>query len=199
MKVYIRKCQSEEADQRAIHHTLHCIGQQIYKQVVVRTTDTDFLILVISYLGGFISYDTLAVSVYAEMINSSIFYDTGKIIAFLGPDIFKALSFFYAFTGCNIVSSFYGKGKCKAWDTWMGSEHKNTYTNLFSRLGNKPESVSDNCLNIIERFVVEIYIPSAQNIPSYSLASVRLENFVRSSDNYLRKLPPCRETLREED
>ena len=199
MKLYIRKCQSEEANQRVIHHTLHCIGQQIYKQIVVQTIDTDFLILVISYLGGFISYDTSAVNVYAEMINSSIFYDIGKIIAFLGPDIFKALSFFCAFTRCNIVASFYGKGKCKAWDTWMGSEHKNTYTNLFSRLGNKPESVSDNYLNIIERFVVELYIPSAQNIPSYSLASVRLENFVRSSDNYLRKLPPCRETLREED
>ena len=83
------------------------------------------------------------------MINSVIFYDNGKIIAFLGPDICKALPFFYAFTGCDIVSSFYGKGKCKAWDTWLASEHKNTYTELFSRLGNKPESVSDNDLDII--------------------------------------------------
>ena len=60
----------------------------------------------------------------------------------------------------------------------MGSEHKNTYTNLFSRLGNKPEFVNDNDLDIIERFVVELYIPYVQNTSSYSLASVRLENFV---------------------
>ena len=80
----------------------------------------------------------------------------------------------------------------------MGSEHKNTYTNLFSRLGNKPESVSDNDVDIIERFVVELYIPSAQNTSSYSLGSARLENFVRSSDNNLRKLPPSREALRKQ-
>ena len=41
----------------------------------------------------------------------------------------------------------------------MDSEHKNTYTDLFSRLGNKPESVSDNDLVIIERFADELYVP----------------------------------------
>ena len=40
----------------------------------------------------------------------------------------------------------------------MGSEHENTYTNQFSRLGNKPESVSDCDVDIIERLVVERYI-----------------------------------------
>ena len=33
---------------------------------------------------------------------------------------------------------------------------KNIYTKKFSRLGNKPESISDNDLDIIERFVVEL-------------------------------------------
>ena len=51
--VSIRKYQSEEADQRGIRHTLDCVGQQIYKQIVVRTIDTDVLILLMSYLGGF--------------------------------------------------------------------------------------------------------------------------------------------------
>ena len=122
------------------------------------------------------------------IINSSIFYDNGKIIAFLGTYICKALPFFYAFTECDIISSFYEKGKCKAWDTWLASEHRNTYTELFSRLGNKPEFVSDNDLDIIERFVVELHIPSAQNTSSYFLASV----------NDLRKLPPSREALQEQ-
>ena len=108
-----------------IRQKLHCAGQQIYKLIVVQTIDTDVLILLILYL-GFTSYDTSAANVYAEMINSSIFYDTGKFIAFLGRDICKALPSSYAFTGCDIVSSFYGREKCKAWGTWMGSEHKNT-------------------------------------------------------------------------
>ena len=130
------------------------------------------------------------------MTNNSMFYDMGKIIVSLGPDIWKTLPFFYAFTGCDIISSFYGKGKYEAWDTWMGNEHKNTYTNLFSRLRNKPESASDNDLDILERFVVELCLPSEQNTSSYSLASLRLENFVRSLDNDLRKLPPSQEGLR---
>ena len=41
----------------------------------------------------------------------------------------------------------------------MESEHKNTYTDLFSRLGNKPESASDNDPDIIERFADELYVP----------------------------------------
>ena len=45
-----RKCQSEKADQRVIRHTLHCVGQQIYYQIVVRTIDTDVLILLIMML-----------------------------------------------------------------------------------------------------------------------------------------------------
>ena len=77
----------------------------------------------------------------------------------------------------------------------MDSEHKNTYIDLFSRLGKTPESVSDNNVDITERFVVELYIQNAQNTSSYSLGSARLENFVCSSDDNLRKLPPIREAL----
>ena len=48
----------------------------------------------------------------------------------------------------------------------MGSEHKNTYTDVFSRLGKKPESASYNDLDIIKRLAVELCIPSAQNTSS---------------------------------
>ena len=46
--------------------------------------------------------------------------------------------------------------------------------------------------------MVELYIPSAQNTSSYSLASARLGNSVCSSDNDLRKLPTSREGLCEQ-
>ena len=38
--VSIRKCQLVEGNQRVMRHTLHCVGQQIYKQIVVRTIGT---------------------------------------------------------------------------------------------------------------------------------------------------------------
>ena len=140
--VSIVKCQSEEADQRIIRHSLHCVDQDFYNQIVVRTIDTDVLILLISNLGGF-RYDAISdVDIYANMINSSIYYDIGKIVAFLGTEVCKALPFFYSFTGCDIVPSFYGKGKCKAWDIWMSSEHKDHYCDLFAKLCNKPDCVT---------------------------------------------------------
>ena len=50
--ISITKCQSEEADQNLIRHTLHIIENYIhFKRIVVRTIDTDFLILLISYIG----------------------------------------------------------------------------------------------------------------------------------------------------
>ena len=30
----------------------------------------------------------------------------------------KGLHFFYAFTGCDVVSAFHGKGERAAWQTW---------------------------------------------------------------------------------
>ena len=65
-----------------MRHTLQCVCQQIYKQIVVRTIDADVLILPISHLGSFTSHDTSAVNVYAEMVNSSIFYDMKKSLHF---------------------------------------------------------------------------------------------------------------------
>ena len=37
----------------------------------------------------------------------------------LGPERCIALPMFHAFTGCDTVSSFFGRGKKTAWDTWM--------------------------------------------------------------------------------
>ena len=50
-------------------------------------------------------------------------------------DICKALPFFYAFSGCDTVSSFHGKGKCTMFDHCMTSDIKANLTSIFIRLG----------------------------------------------------------------
>jgi ABC-type transport system involved in cytochrome bd biosynthesis fused ATPase/permease subunit len=42
----------------------------------------------------------------------------------LGPDKSRVLPLFHAFTGCDTVSAFGGKGKKSAWEAW------NVYPNL---------------------------------------------------------------------
>ena len=41
-----------------------------------------------------------------------------NVVAALGPSTGSALLAFHAFTGCDTTSSFCGRGRKTAWDTW---------------------------------------------------------------------------------
>ena len=62
---------------------------------------------------------------------SEIYYGIKAIIQELECNICRALPFFYALSGCGIVSSFYGKGKCRAYDVWLKSSQKDDLTEVF--------------------------------------------------------------------
>ena len=80
--------------------------------------------------------DVVVLAITATQLNISelrIAFGTGKNFKFiaaheiartLGPDKCIALPMFHAFTGCDNVSSFGGRGKKTAWDTW------NTYDDV---------------------------------------------------------------------
>ena len=74
----------------------------------------------------------------------------------LGPDICPALPFFYAFTGCDTVSSFYGKGKCKAYDAWVKSKRKDNFTDVFVKLGEKPTDGTSDHIDILGSFMLQL-------------------------------------------
>ena len=97
----------------------------------------------------------------------------------------------FLLTGCDTVSSFTGKGKCKAWDAWFNSENKGAFTSVFTELGNQPKEVTEVQLKKIEEFVCLVYGVSEKN----SLGAHRLSKFQKSTDDDLRKLPPSREAL----
>ena len=72
----------------------------------------------------------------------------------LGPDKASTLPMFHAPTGFDTVSSFRGRGKKTAWDVW----------NLFSQLTPvlkvlkaSPQEITEECMAVLERFVVLIY------------------------------------------
>ena len=119
------------------------------------------------------------------------YYDVISAIFDLGKETCNALSFFNAFTGCDTVSSFFSKGKCRPWDAWHQSEQKDVLSNLFSELGNKPSRISLDQINMLEKFVLEIYAVRKVD----SLTQARLDKFMMSTDNDLQKLLPSREAL----
>ena len=118
-QISVRPSEAEEADQRLVRHTLNLING--YKNILVRTIETDILVLVISYIG---KVELNGIEIYAYLTNSGRCYSIKQIIRELGSDIFLALPFFYAFTEPDTVSSFYGKGKCKAYDVSVKRERK---------------------------------------------------------------------------
>ena len=75
--VPVRPCAAEEADQRLVRHTLNLIHND-YKNILVRTIDTDVLILLISYIAQLeVGGD---VNIHAYLINSNKYYDIKTII-----------------------------------------------------------------------------------------------------------------------
>ena len=71
------------------------------------------------------------------------------------------------------------------------SNQKDALTNVFSELGNKPSRHLLDQINVLEKFVLEIC--DVRKVDS--LTQARLDKFMTSTDNDLRKLRPCRAAL----
>ena len=82
-----------------------------------------------------------------------IWYNILSLIEHLTIDICKALPFFYAFTECDTVSSFNGKGECTCFDTWMESKKKSDLTKTFTKFENMPELINSDGKNTLEFLV----------------------------------------------
>ena len=119
-----------------------------YKNILVCTIDTDVVVLLISHIGWVELGD---VHIHAYLVNSEIYYGIRAIIQELESNICCTLPFFYALAGCDTVSSFYGKGKCKVYDVWLKSSQKDDLTEVFIQLAETPAEVTPNMMNVFER------------------------------------------------
>ena len=118
--------------------------------VSIRTVDTDVVVLAVTS---------------AQRLNITelwIAFGAGKKFRYLParemanplcPDRCVAWPKFHAFTGCDTVSCFGGKGKRTAWDIWNAYDE---VTPAFCALAATPESV-ENWLGLLERFVALLY------------------------------------------
>ena len=81
-----------------MRHVRDAVSQG-YESVIVRTIDTDVLVLLISFATSLDAPDS---SIYAAMCSTEkyvSYYNVKEIESKLGSDVNKALPFFYAFTG----------------------------------------------------------------------------------------------------
>ena len=114
-----------------------------HRRIMLRTVDTDVVVL--------------AVSTVVSMENTQLWivFGTGKHLRYipaheiatsLGAEKAQTLPMFHAFTGCDTVSSFAGKGKKTALDTWRSF---NAATEVFARLVTRPTSLDNVCTRVI--------------------------------------------------
>jgi hypothetical protein len=66
----------------------------------------------------------------------------------------RALPFFHAFSGCDTVPAFTGKGKKSCWQAWNVFPDA---TEVSRRLSSPIDNVGSDCWDIIEAFVIIMY------------------------------------------
>ena len=111
----IQPCNHEEADTRLLLHVLHASKNGFKKQLIV-TVDTDVVVLAIHH---FFSLNLQELWVEIGVGKNRRWLPIHLYAATLKEDICKALSFWFALTGCDSVSMFAGRGKKTAWSVWQ--------------------------------------------------------------------------------
>ena len=63
-----------------------------------------------------------------------------ELVCAIGPEKMSGMLFFHAFTGCDVVSSFNGKGKKTAWQIWNVC---NEASIIFTKLSQCPSKIEE--------------------------------------------------------
>ena len=88
------------------------------------------------------------------------------------------------------MSYFGGKGKKTAWKVWMAF---NDVTEAFCDLANKPSSINDESINLLERFIVLLYDITSNE---HSVNKARQQLFTKKGRT-IDGLPPTKAALIE--
>ena len=175
----------EEADTRVLLHAKHAADHG-YKAVVITAEDTDILVLALALNG------TIRCAVYQRRGTQSRqqYIDINKMALHHGDDMRKAIIGLHAFTGCDTLSAFAGKGKVKPLKLLQKCP------DFYKCLGNLGESweLSDEQFRDLEAFTCRMYLP--QLLSCCDINECRYLMFcTRKGEGDSSQLPPCHDTL----
>ncbi|XP_071817001.1 uncharacterized protein [Apostichopus japonicus] len=173
-------CNHEEADTRMFLHAEHAAKD--HPAVVIRSPDTDVAVL------GVTHYQSIQSCLYFDTgtKNKRRIIDIGSISTSLGIDKARGLLGLHAFTGCDSVSSFYGKGKAKSLSSFLNDDGAVSAMNQLGSHAVVTESLLIEC----ETFVCKLYGSETTT----SVNQLRHENFTRTQVKSSR-LPPNKDSL----
>ena len=182
----LEPCCQEEADSRILLHVQDCAKKGI-DRVMIRTTDTDVVVLAIANM-----YTIPVSEIWVAFgVGKNFRYIPAHLIATqLGERRSRALPFFHAMTGCDTVSFFAGKGKKTAWEVWRAFPE---ITDIFCSLSAGPETVLEDWMNKLQRFVVLLHDKTST---VWFVNQARQTLFAQQSRS-LESIPPTAHALKQ--
>ena len=180
------ECTHEEADTRIIVHLQHAVDTGAQK-ILIRTVDTDVVVLLIGQLPTLLrSHPHIEVWVAFGMGKGFCHYNINAVCQHLGEDTARALPLFHAFTGSDTTSCFLEKGKKSAWKVWKSYPD---VTGAFLHIVEnpfQPVEASSPHIQCIERFTVLLYDVTSNLL---SVNEARRELFCKKQRS-LENIPP---------
>ncbi|CAM4733150.1 unnamed protein product [Leuciscus chuanchicus] len=158
-----------------------------YQSIVICSEDTDVFIMSLAF---------------CDKIEAPLFLKCGtrtrtrlvairKVAATVGMDTCRALIGLHAYTGCDTVSAFAGKGKTRALTLLMNN--KETQDTLL-KLGQEWD-LSPELSNKLEAFTCVLYAPKASTT---MINKLRYHLFcAKKGEIESHQLPPCKNSLRQ--
>ena len=107
-------CSHEEANTKMFVHVNDAITQDNFRLVLIRSVDTDVVVLAVNAAYRF----NVEIFVAFGTGNSFTGIKAHQLTQKLGPEKCVAILLFHSFTGCGTTSFFSGRGKMSAWTVW---------------------------------------------------------------------------------
>ena len=176
----------EEADTRVILHAVHAARSR-FASVVVVSEDTDVLILLLAFKSSISS----SLFIKCGSQTRVKYIDVSRVVESIGANICRSLPGFHAFTGCDTVSAFAGRGKVSGYRIVSRSAE---FQGIFQQLGTEWD-LSDHLYCSLEKFTCSVY---CSNPGTSDINELRYRLFcLKRGDVESNQLPPCRDMLRK--
>lgn len=175
------KSDHEEADTRMLLHAMHAHTSKPGNHIIVQSPDTDVAVI--------------ALHCSPKLTDSKLWFATGtgnkkRLLSIstmaedLGPQLMEALPAIHAFTGCDSVSSFHGKGKKSALSLASEPQHMSTFRQLGEAYTASPDLAKK----------LEVYVCQLYKSKSTDVNEARYQLFCSNAPQE-RSLPPNRDCL----
>lgn len=167
-------CDHQEADTKIIWHIKYASSlNDKEKNILVRSNDTDVLVLLIYHQKHF-KNSQIWFDCGVSSNNSRRMIDVTCIKQELGHDLVHALPAYHAFTGSDYTAAFARQGKVKPFEIML--KHPK-YQKCFCHLGESISLISNEVIVGIEKFVCAMYGKPG----SSSVSDVRYSFFLRKT------------------